>query len=340
MDRFALTVGIPTYNRAGVLRVALDSVFAQMEEHYRGRVEVLISDNASTDLTQALVRDYEVRYPDVVVYRRNSCNVGYSRNVDTVMRHARGDFVLLLSDDDALERDTLETVFRILDQYENLSAIFLSPTPYDCDLQAPLRPDSTSPGGVMYASGLDVLQETLYPPALVSGYVIRRESWLMARPESYFDTLIVHVLTVLRMFVEQPHFSVYISRVSSIRYRTEGTGCIASHDPLFPFVYFLDLLVGCKSIRSDCPHRIFVKLHHQPMRSIAYHIMLQKTSGKMKNASLLRGRLQELSYRGDPLYWLNRVLLLAPSWSLRLPLRMSSLLLHTKRSFCSRRHAP
>ena len=156
MNGVRVTVGVPTYNRAGDLRVALDSVLAQVTEELRGQLEILISDNASTDTTREVIREYAERYPELVVSRRNSSNLGFSRNVDAVIRHARGDFVLLLGDDDGLERNALETVWELLGAYDDLGVAFLAERPYDADLRAPLdaavsRRENT--GGTLYRPG-------------------------------------------------------------------------------------------------------------------------------------------------------------------------------------------
>jgi len=50
-----------TYNRAGTLRETLDSILPQAAE--LPEVEVLVSDNASADDTEQVVRGYCARYP-------------------------------------------------------------------------------------------------------------------------------------------------------------------------------------------------------------------------------------------------------------------------------------
>jgi len=56
-----VSVCIPTYNRAAMLKNAMDSVLAQTF----GDFELIVSDNASSDGTEALVRSYRderIRY--------------------------------------------------------------------------------------------------------------------------------------------------------------------------------------------------------------------------------------------------------------------------------------
>lgn len=320
MNDVRLTVGVPTYNRAGDLRVALDSVLAQVAENLRGELEILISDNASTDETHAVIREYSERYPGLVTGRRNSENLGFSRNVDAVVRAARGKFVLLLGDDDGLESNALATVWELLSAYDDLGVVFLAERPYDADLRAPLdaaisRSENT--GGVLYRPGVEYVRQTrIFPPFLVSGYVVRREAWLKAGTSDFCDTICVHALTALRILSD---YSAYVSHVPVIRYRVENKGGNRWHDELYPFTFHLNLLVGCRGVKASYPANLYRYLHQQAMRSIAYHIMdLKVTSGRL-NARLLRLRLNELADTKDPLLWMNLLLLLTPAWLIRGP---------------------
>lgn len=332
MSGIRLTVGIPTYNRASDLRVALDSVLIQVTDELRDKLEILISDNASTDSTQEVVREYSERYPGLVASHRNPSNLGFSRNVDAVIRHARGDFVLLLGDDDGLEENAFETVWSLLRQYEDLGVIFLSATPYDADLRAPLAASTgfdVRTGGLLYRPGLEyVRQNRIFPPFLVSGYVIRREAWLKVQPEDFCDTICVHALTVLRFF---PDYGAYSSFVPVVRYRVENKGGNRWHDELYPFTFHLNLLLGCRGIQAIFPPRLHRYLHQQAMSSIAYNVAALKVSGGPVNVSLLCKRLEELADHSDPLFWLVRFLLCAPAWCIRGPFRVLMRLRHRVR---------
>lgn len=94
-----VTIAIPTYNRAAsYLPVALRSALAQRHP----RLEVLVADNASRDGTASLLRgiaDERLRY------FRHAVNVGANRNYNYCLEQARGDYFLLLHDDDAIDGD-------------------------------------------------------------------------------------------------------------------------------------------------------------------------------------------------------------------------------------------
>jgi abequosyltransferase len=90
-----LSICIPTYNRAAFLGEALDSVIRQATDE----VEIVVSDNASTDNTEALVRAYQARFPRIR-YHKNPENLGADRNYLKVVELAEGEYCWLLGSDD------------------------------------------------------------------------------------------------------------------------------------------------------------------------------------------------------------------------------------------------
>ncbi|MHB9091943.1 MAG: glycosyltransferase family 2 protein, partial [Chloroflexota bacterium] len=92
-----LSICIPTYNRAGDLREALDSILAQV--HDNGNVEVIVSDNGSSDDTERLANSYARVYPSIR-YARNEHNIGFDANILRCVDLAEGDYISLFSDDD------------------------------------------------------------------------------------------------------------------------------------------------------------------------------------------------------------------------------------------------
>lgn len=104
-----LSICIPTYNRAAFLGEALESVIGQATDE----VEIVVSDNASTDHTEALVRDYQSRFPRIR-YHRNPENLGADRNFLKVVELAEGEYCWLLGSDDALAEGAISAVLPLL----------------------------------------------------------------------------------------------------------------------------------------------------------------------------------------------------------------------------------
>jgi glycosyltransferase involved in cell wall biosynthesis len=91
------TIGIPTYNRALYLGRALKSACDQTLPD----VEVLVSDNASTDETPDVVRSFG----DRVRYHRNGENIGMWPNFAQLAQMAGGEYFSWLQDDDLIHSD-------------------------------------------------------------------------------------------------------------------------------------------------------------------------------------------------------------------------------------------
>jgi glycosyltransferase involved in cell wall biosynthesis len=82
-----VSVGLPVYNGEKFLARALDSLLGQTIRD----IELIISDNASADGTQAICEEY-ARRDRRVRYLRQAANIGAPRNWNVVAREARGEF--------------------------------------------------------------------------------------------------------------------------------------------------------------------------------------------------------------------------------------------------------
>jgi len=91
-----ISVIIPTYNRAALLRRAIDSVYAQEGVGELFDVEVLVIDDGSTDTTPTVASSYEG-----LRYIRPSTNKGTSGARNVGLDAAVGEYVAFLDDDDS-----------------------------------------------------------------------------------------------------------------------------------------------------------------------------------------------------------------------------------------------
>jgi glycosyltransferase involved in cell wall biosynthesis len=90
-----ITIGMPVYNGALYLKQAIESVLSQSFADF----ELVISDNASTDATSEICKEYVGR-DSRIVYSCNSKNLGAAENFNRVARMARGDFFAWANHDD------------------------------------------------------------------------------------------------------------------------------------------------------------------------------------------------------------------------------------------------
>ncbi len=80
-----LSICIPTYNRARLLRQILDVLGTQIRATGVENVVIYISDNGSPDNTPQVVEEFQKQSDVHVVYSRNSSNLGISKNLLKVM---------------------------------------------------------------------------------------------------------------------------------------------------------------------------------------------------------------------------------------------------------------
>jgi glycosyltransferase involved in cell wall biosynthesis len=96
-----ITIAIPTFNRASLLKECVRSALSQTYRHF----EVLVSDNASTDETREILGQFSDGRLRVI---GQETNIGLLPNWNACLAEARGDYVIFLSDDDRIAPWLLE----------------------------------------------------------------------------------------------------------------------------------------------------------------------------------------------------------------------------------------
>lgn len=98
-----VSIGMPVFNGARWLRASLDSLLGQRLEDF----ELIISDNASTDSSEEICREYAARDARIR-YVRNPRNIGASDNYNAVFHLARGEYFKWASCNDLCQPDFVE----------------------------------------------------------------------------------------------------------------------------------------------------------------------------------------------------------------------------------------
>ena len=149
-----VSIGLPVYNGADYLREALDALVAQTFEDF----ELIISDNASTDETQAICEDYAARDARIR-YDRLPENVGAAGNYNRLPPMARGEFFKWAAHDDNCHPAYLASCVGALDH--DPEAVLVYPSTYVIDGEGAIMRD--------YRDGLDLPQDT--PHARLVAYL-------------------------------------------------------------------------------------------------------------------------------------------------------------------------
>jgi glycosyltransferase involved in cell wall biosynthesis len=106
-----VSIGLPVYNGENYVQEAIDSILAQTFQDF----ELIISDNASTDNTEAICRTYAAQDKRVRYYR-NKKNIRSSGNYTRVFELASSEYFKWAAHDDICRPDFLLKCVEVLDQ--------------------------------------------------------------------------------------------------------------------------------------------------------------------------------------------------------------------------------
>lgn len=101
-----LSICIPTYNREKILDNALCAIEKELSTIDCNEIEIIVSDNCSTDNTEVIVQNF-IKKGMPIIYNRNSSNLGADGNFVQCFRKATAQYVWVLGDDDFLKEGAL-----------------------------------------------------------------------------------------------------------------------------------------------------------------------------------------------------------------------------------------
>ena len=114
-----ITIGIPAYNSENWLAETVDSILQQTMSD----ICIVISDNASTDRTADIARQY-ANDDSRVKYHRNPHNVGVFRNFDVTFELSSSRYFKWCAVGDRLHPQFLEYASAVLDRQEDVMLVY------------------------------------------------------------------------------------------------------------------------------------------------------------------------------------------------------------------------
>lgn len=210
-DAIRLSICVPSHNRGRTLPDLFDSILAELAGiDVPGCVQVVVSDNASTDDTPAVVEGYRDRLPNLV-YVRQAENIGADRNFLAVVEAAQGRFCWLMGSDDKVETGGLVRVLEATDQWADTAGFSVSQAGYDSHLSKRIiMREAFALGRDRLFEGADAIFQEFGPYfGYLSGQVVRRDLWneVVATGEQMrFLNAYVHVFVIGRMIQAVPRW--------------------------------------------------------------------------------------------------------------------------------------
>ncbi|TSC96832.1 MAG: glycosyl transferase family protein [Parcubacteria group bacterium Athens0714_26] len=111
-NNLLVSIGLPVYNGVPRIRQALNCLLGQ---EYKN-IELIISDNASTDETRKICEEY-AKNDNRIRYIRQEKNLGQVNNITYVIKEAKGEYFMLASDDDFWDPEFISILKPVLDKY-------------------------------------------------------------------------------------------------------------------------------------------------------------------------------------------------------------------------------
>ena len=209
-----LSICIPTHHGRQPFLEELCGVLLEECKDLGEPVRVCVSDNASTDGTEAMMQAYIAQYPGMFAYHRNPENMGFTANLLGAIEMAESEYCWIVSSDDGLEPGALRKVLEFLAGHPGITGASLEFAPYDFDLTTPrpplpraLLPDAPDEDH-LYTDFQDFMRECGSVMGYISGQVIRRERWMDAAKELREDLkrypYFPHMFLIGRMVTDHP----------------------------------------------------------------------------------------------------------------------------------------
>ena len=113
-----VSIGMPVYNGEPFIREALDSLLVQTFTDF----ELIISDNASTDKTEQICREYAAK-DKRIRYIRQEINRGAAANFQYVLDEAVGEYFMWAAADDLWDSEFILKLIPLVER-ENIVLAF------------------------------------------------------------------------------------------------------------------------------------------------------------------------------------------------------------------------
>lgn len=170
-----LSIGIPTFNRAAYLDECLQSIILSSSRH-QDQVEILVSDNASTDNTGEVVKRLQTAGCPIR-YVRQSSNIGWAANFRAVAENASGKYVWIFGDDDKMRLDAVGAVLKAIEL--GADAVICNTVLFSRDLQTVVKQRFIrATTDIAFANANHVMCRLGAHPGYISSVILKRHGFL------------------------------------------------------------------------------------------------------------------------------------------------------------------
>lgn len=166
-----ITIAIPTFNRGALLGGCIQAALSQTYDN----IEVLVSDNASTDDTGAVLREFDDKRLRIL---KQQTNIGMHPNWNACLAAASGEYIVFVSDDDRISPWFLERCVGAIGKQSRIPVVVALSDVRIFSTGQTKRARTSRHTGSGVRSGTDVLSEFLMNETTIAmcSVVLRTEA--------------------------------------------------------------------------------------------------------------------------------------------------------------------
>lgn len=305
-----ISVCIPAYNRASVLRPLLDSILSQSYPDF----DVVIAEDGSPEraLIAGVVEEYRHAHSGRIHYYENPANLGYDGNLRRLIELASGDYVLFMGNDDLMAPGALEAVGQILSKYPNVGVMLRAYAAFEGEPRNIVQEFKYFDRELYFPPGAPTIGTVYRRSVVIPGMVIHRQAALACATSRFDGTLLYQLYLVAELLVEMN--AVYLPQVIAL-YRNGGTpdfGNSATEKGKFqPKAQTpessLHFIRGMLDIAKFVETERHVSIYRPILKDLAnYSYPLLSIQGNLPISRFLRygWRLSKLGLGRYPLFWI------------------------------------
>lgn len=129
VDLPLVSVWMLTYNHQKFIKDCIESVISQ---NYN-KIEIIIGDDASTDKTQEILKEYQKKYPDIIKLILHPTNLGITKNSNSVLKECTGKYLFFLAGDDLMLPGKIQKQVEFMENNPQCSICYHSLEVFDSD---------------------------------------------------------------------------------------------------------------------------------------------------------------------------------------------------------------
>jgi len=283
-----LSIAIPTYNRCNYLKELIPILLEQCykaDKNYT-EIEIIISDNASTDTTyKYILKNFNNNKR--IKYYRNTENIGADANFIKSVERANGQYVWLFGDDELLKNNAIVSVLNILKKY-SISLLILKDESYNTKLH---RSQLFKNYGDLVLLVSKKNPHFVLAHGLITVNVFKKQIFDIQRANNFISTNMGHMYAILEKLKDGG--SIYIFNEPIIQVRKHRAPFAQPPKNLLlkqaRYINYVGTIYNNTNIKMYSYKFIFINLFKQLFYKVAYK--LYKVKPVKKAYKKLKGKL-------------------------------------------------